>query len=264
MVSAHLSVATRSVAKDLKQSLGLITPWGVEGVQFDYMQEIKPFNFSESGKKQLFHLLKECELKLASVTVPLRKSLSDEVHIEARLDVLKEAMQFAASGRAQVITFRAGRIPASLDSKEGQLLIAILSEIGQLGEHLGVIPCIIPSHDDPAKLLELLEKIPSGSLMIDFDPAICIMSELDPIKVWSQWQSRAFHVEARDAVINFDGGGLEVMLGEGDVDWRIMIAVMNESLPHIWVNHSRNQGEDKQREVLVAIKRWRDCASKMF
>ena len=87
---------------------------GAGGVQLDARNEAKPSDLSATGRRQFAHALAEIGLQLASLDFPLRRPLWDPERLNARIEALKQAMEFAYELKARVVTVRLGGLPGEI------------------------------------------------------------------------------------------------------------------------------------------------------
>lgn len=226
---------------------------GASGLQFDARQQLKPTDLSETGRRQLLHTLSERDLSVASLTMPLRRTLHDEEYLDIRIEAIKQAMQFAWDLRARVLTCRIGRIPGDDAADELSRLREILAVIAAHGNHVGVTFSITPAGDTPDILRSLIDSVDTGPLGIDFDPAERVMSRLDPVTSLRELHAHVTHVTVRDAIRDVDGSGREVAVGRGECDWPELLAVIDEMNYTGWLTVDRTGGDDPLGDVSRAV-----------
>ena len=248
-----LSVSSIALHKDIKKAINLALPLAIQGLQFDYLNEIKPLDLTDSGRKQLLYHLNERTLKLASVVVPFKKSLYDETFLEARVQALEQAILFASQAKAKILLFRAGRLPSDISSTPAKRLLDILNQIAEQGNQHGVLPCLIPCLDTPEALSTYIAEIKAGPLCIDFDPAITLMSNLNPLDFYNSMHRHINHITGRDALSHMDGLGEEVTLGTGEANWKLLQPILDEKLQSTWLNITRTQSDNKLQEITSAL-----------
>lgn len=261
MLSLRVAVATRCFQQPLKQSLITANAVGGQGVQFEVRNELKPSEFSETGRRQLLHYLDELGLSVSSLTFQTRRPLFEEQQLDARLAFIKEAMQFAFQLKAPVVTARIGRIPTDADSVESQVLCEVLSDLARYGNHIGATFAITPTNESPETLAQLIAKIGDGPLGINFDPATFVMIDQDPAEAFRTLHEFVMHVQIRDALRDIDGSGLEVPVGRGEVGWEEVLALLDEAGYRGWLTVDRTTGDDKQNDVARAVKYLRRVAA---
>ncbi len=238
----------------LREAVSAAAEIGAEGLQFDARRELTPTELSETGRRQFLKLMSEFNLTVASLSFPNRRALYDPADLDRRIAAVKSAMQFAAQLGTQVVTLRAGRIPGDADADAYVMLREVLNDIARHGNHLGVVAAITASGDSPADLARIMNDIDAGPVGIDFDPAGMVVSGHAPAAAARELHQWIFHVQARDAVQDVAGAGMEVPLGRGEVDWLEFIATLDEIGYRGWITVNRTQGEDRAGDAARAIK----------
>jgi sugar phosphate isomerase/epimerase len=256
-----IAAAAHCFPGDLKQSLQAIARIGVRGVQFDGRTELKPSEFSETGRRQLLHLLDELGLRVASLHFPARRALSDPQDLEARVAAVKRVMEFSAQLQARVVTLRVGRIPDDAESNPYVLLRDILNDLCRHGNHVGSTLAITPTSDSATTLRRLCSDVREGPIGVNFDPAVCVMSGLPVGETMRELHDLLVNVQVRDAIRDIDGGGQEVPVGRGEVDWQEFLALIEETSYRGWLVVDRTRGEDQAGDVTRAVQYLREVAN---
>jgi sugar phosphate isomerase/epimerase len=249
----RIALATRCLNLPLKESLCTAASLAARGVQLDAREEIRPGELTDTGRRQLQHLLGELGLSIASLAFPTRRSFYDEEQLDARVSAVKQTMEHAWQLQARVVTARIGKIPSDKESKPYRLLFEVLSDLARHGNQVGATLAITPSHDSPQALSELIASVKSGPLGIDFDPAVFVMSGHNPAEALRTLHSLALHVTARDAIRDIDAGGLETALGRGEVEWVELLPLLDEINYTGWVTVNRTHGDDRAGDAARAI-----------
>lgn len=253
MHNLRIALATRCLNLPLRQSLRAAGEYGAAGVQFDVRDELRAVELTETGRRQLLHGLDEIGLKVASVTFPTRRGFTDETELEARIAATRSAMEFAWQLRATVLTLRLGRIPTEKESKEYRLLHDVVSDLARHGNQVGVTLAVTPMHDSPESLKDFVGSISTGLVGVDFDPAAFLLGGQKPEAAFRELHQSIVHFTARDAVRDIDGGGVEVPVGRGEVEWIELLPLLAEIAYSGWVTVVRNQGGDKRGDVARAV-----------
>lgn len=252
----RIAIATRCFNQPLEQSLRLAGEIGAEGVgvQLDVRDELRPTDLSDTGRRQFLHRLSERGLRVASATFPLRRPLCDQEHLDSRVASLKKAMEFAYDLGSRVLTTRVGSIPVDGEGPGYSLLCELLNDLARHGNHVGVTLAVAPVSESPETLRKLFDTVKSGPIGVDFDPAAFAISRHSPAQALRDLQAFVAHFQARDAIREFDGGGLEVPLGRGEVDWVELLPLLDEIEYRGWTTVLRTQGDDRPGDVARAVK----------
>lgn len=250
----RIAIATRGFGQPLESSIRLAGEAGAAGVQLDVRDELQAADLSDTGRRQFLHRLTGRGMKVASATFPLRRPLYDQQHLDVRVASLKKAMQFAYDLGASVLTTRVGPIPAEAEGTSYPLLCEVLNDLARHGNHVGVTLAVAPDSESPQTLRKLLDAVKSGPIGVDFDPAAFAISRHSPVQALRDLHAFVSHFQARDAVREFDGGGLEVPLGRGEVDWVELLPQLDEIEYRGWTSVVRTQGDDKPGDITRAVK----------
>ena len=253
MQPLQLAVATRNFNQPLKDALQTAVQTGAHGVQLAIHQELRPDDMTESARRQFLHYLDELYLKVASLHLPMRRELIEQDSLDERLAEIRKVMEFAWGMKAPLLTLRVGRIPTDVESKNYQLLREILNDLARYSTHIGTTLCLIPTNDTAASLQQLLGAMTAGFVGVDFDPAGFVLAGENPTSALRTLHQNVLHVQARDALRDVDGTGIETSLGRGQVEWDEFIAMLAEIPYRGWVTVNRTQGDHRIMESASAI-----------
>jgi len=248
-----LSIATRCLQQPLRQSFQTAARLGAQGVVLDVRQEVDASLLVDTARRDLLHCLDELGLKVAGAVIPIRQPLNVEHELDQRITAIKAAMTAAWQLQARVLCFRAGRIPAEVDSAEYQLLLQVVQDLAGHANHVGVSLALTPVHDSPESLRQFLLQVRSGPVGIDFDPAQFAMTGLNVSASLRELHDLVLHVQLRDGLKDFSGGGEEVAVGQGVVDWIEVLALLAEADYRGWLTAIRTQGDDKPGDIARAL-----------
>lgn len=254
MPSFPKAVTAASLNRPLRESLIAAAEVGAQGLQFDARTELRPTDLSATGCRQFLKMAGEMNLRIPSLSFTTRRTFYDTSDLDRRIAAVKTAMDFAYQLGSNVLALRVGRIPTDSESIEYLTLRDALNDIARHGNHVGVAPVITPSKDAPAEMGRLLDEITTGPAGIDFDPAGFVMTGHSPIEALRALHDRIFHVQARDALQDVAGTGIEVPLGRGEIDWLEFIATLDEIAYRGWLTVTRTQGTDLAGDAARAIK----------
>lgn len=252
MLPLKIAVAAQCFDRPLKQVLAAAREIGAQGLQFDARHELVPRELSQTGRRELLHRLDELGLAVASLAFSTERAIYDAERLEARLEALKQAMQFAASLKCRVLTVRLGRLPAD-DSPEHGLMLGVLNELARFGNHIGVTIAVTPARESPQALSHVVRQVTEGPLGVNFDPAAFLADGCDVIEAFRTLHDSVVHIRVRDAVRESDDSVLEVPVGRGEVEWDALLALTGEAAFRGWLTVDRTAGQDKQGDAARAI-----------
>ncbi len=249
MQPLRLAVATRCWKAPPSEILRTIQDLGVPGLQLDLRDEVTPQSLTETGRRDFKHRLSERGLQVASGWVPLRYPLYSEVELERRIAFLREALTFAWQLGARTLCVRCGRIPEQLDAGEGRMFVEVLSDLASHANHVGVVLAVTPTADTAEQLNDLMSRIKTGPVGIDFDPAHFAMIGAPAADSLKALHPHIAHVQLRDGMRDLAGGGAETAVGQGIIDWVEVIALLGEMDYTGWLTAIRTQGDDKPGDI---------------
>ena len=253
MAPLRIAIATRALQLPLRHSVQAAHDLGATGIQLDARNEIKPSELSQTGRREFLHRLQDLNLSVASVDFPARRALYDLEELDARLAAARQALEFAYQLGARVMTIRIGHIPEDVESEDYHVLRGVLNDLARHGNRAGTTIAITPARDSADALAKLLAGITEGPVGINFDPAAFLMAGYEPTQALRTLHTSVVHFVIRDAIRDVDGGGVEVPVGRGEVDWDEFIALVGDAEYRGWLTADRTQGEDKRGDLGRAI-----------
>lgn len=260
MRQAKISIALNGLKMGLRPAIDAAAQLGVQGIQVDLRTDFLSENYGETARRELLHLLSERNLRIASGHFPLRNPLAASEHLGPRLAALEAAIQFAGKLKVRSLTLRAGQIPSQKDTEARSTFLSILNELAGSGNRYGVALCLIPCGESAAELRELISSIQTGPVLVDADLGAWVMNRQQVGIQLRELHDVIGHVEIRDAVRDADGRGREVAVGQGEIDWDEVTALLEEMAYSGWVNVDRREGTDPRGDIIRAVgflkKRW--------
>lgn len=249
----QLAVPTEVFRQPLRQSLLLVSRLQVAGVQFDIRNEVRSVEFGETACRQLRHHLDELRLKVASVTLPTRYPLCHPEQLDARLQAVREGMEFARRLGTGVLSMRLGPLPADASSPEYRRVVELLSDISAHGNRVGTTLALSTLGNSAAALRSLAEQISTGPLGFDFDPAGSIFAGRQPNEELRALHDLVSHLQIRDGLRTEEGAGVETAIGAGEVAWDEVLATLAEMDYRGWMTVRRGEGEDRIEDVTRGV-----------
>jgi sugar phosphate isomerase/epimerase len=288
----RLAVATEDFGQALRQAIRLAAQNPVQGLRLNARSEVRASEFTDTGLRQLRHFIGEHQMQVAGLYYPSRHSLADPQSLDQRLDGIRAAMGLMRRLGTKDLLLRVGRIPdptkqvvdeaedapnnEDVDSlrnpfsfapslgtlstrqpseaEQFRQLCEILNDLAAEANRHGVVLQLILSGYDVKPLKALLAEVTSGPIAVVFDSATSVMTGRSPVAVFREWYQRIGYVRLRDARKDVDGGGIEVPMGEGTVDWTELPAVLTEAESRAWVCIERTGGDSRAEDVIRAIR----------
>ena len=242
----------------LRRALDLVADAGADGVRLDLRTELKAADLSATAVRELRHRIAEHGLKAGPAVYPTRGALHEGDRLEERLAGFAAALKLAADLGCKTLSARAFRLPAE-GSPELVRLAEVLADLARAGSRLGAIPCVTPA-GDADRWADLLNDVTTGPVGVNLDTAAVLLAGGDVAGTVRVLHDRAETVTARDA-IGGDGGGKEVAVGRGEVDWEETLAVLHEAGFAGWIACDRTAGPDPFAEASRAVTYLREVAA---
>lgn len=253
MKSVKIAVLLDSLHQPLRKALATAAGFGVRGVVLTGTGELAPGHLSETGRRELRHLLDSVELESAALVFPSQRALCEPEGLEARVDGLRQTLSLAYQVRAPVVCCRLGPVVPEDDPRRA-MFEETLADLGRYAEHSGVTLALWAGANPPEVVAQLLASSEAGGLGVSYDPAMLLASGFDAIGAVARWRSFIAHVHVRDVV---RGGSAEssqeVPLGQGEVDWPECLGALEEADYRGYFAVERNTGTDPRRDVGNAV-----------
>lgn len=253
---SHLRLGIRLDCLNLPLRKGLLEAarLGVAGVQLNASGDLAPDALTQTGQRELRHLLRSCNLELTALACPLRHGLDTPAGQEARIDYLRKAMQLSFDLGPRRVIVQAGRIPDDLDSAPGRLLTEAMQVLGGHGDRVGTILALETGLEPGATLAAFLDRFDTGGLGVNLDPANFLLNQLDPVANTRALQGRVVHAHAKDARgAAANRAAQEVPLGHGDLEWMSYLAVLEEIEYRGWLVVERESGTNRLGDIAQGI-----------
>ena len=150
---------------------------------------------------------------------------------DRRADELKQGADFAALIDTPSITTHVGFIPEDPKDPKYTSLVPVLRDVAQHCKDKGLRFCFETGQETPLVILRAIEDIGLDNLGINLDPANLVLygkaNPVDSLDVFGQYVEG---LHAKDGLYPTNGRdlGKEVPLGEGKVDFPVLLARLKE------------------------------------
>lgn len=227
----------------------------VTGVELDATGAFAPQNLSQTGRRELRHLLRSHNLEFTALGCPLRHGLDVPENQEQRIDHLRQVMTLSFDLGPRLVIVHPGKIQA--DEKDPRLgwLTEALTALGQHGDRNGTILALETGLEDGPALDAFLTRFDAGSLAVNFNPANLLMGGFNPYQAARTLSRRIVHAHAKDARTATAGrSAQEVPLGHGDLDWMELLGILAEIDYPGWLNVARTGSTSALADVSGGVK----------
>jgi L-ribulose-5-phosphate 3-epimerase len=224
----------------LRQLLPALPKLGAAGLELEATGDLAPAQLTQTGRRELRHLLRGHGLEVAAISCSLRRGLAVEENQEARLEYLRQALTLSYEMGPRVVVIEPGPLPAGDDDPRKPILIEALTALSRHGDKVGATLALEMGLESGSALAEFLAKFDTGGLGACLNPGNLLMHGHAPVGAARALNRRVALVHARDARLAGAGRGAdETPLGQGDVDWLEMLSVLEEIDYRGWLTITR-------------------------
>lgn len=231
-----LGITLKSLASPFRRALRDAQKLGLTGVELDLVGDFAPQQLTQTGRRELRHLLSSHNLELTALHCPLRRGLDVPENQEARIDHLRQCLTLAFELGPRIVRVAAGKIVDDEKDPRSQWLKDALVALGQFGDRVGSVLALETGLDSGPVMAAYLDKFDSGSLMVDYTPAHFLTHGFDPYEALTVLGPRIVQIHAKDARAAIPGRvAQEVPLGHGDLDWLQILAMLAQREYRGWL-----------------------------
>lgn len=249
-----LGIAINTLGLPIRRALAEASRLGVPGVQVDAVGELAPDQLSQTGRREFRNVLRSYGLEVAAVGCPLRYALNEPTHQDARIEHVRKVMSLSFDLGARLVVAPHGQIPAEFDSLPGQRMTEALLALGQHGDRIGARLALETGLEPGQRLREFLERLDTGGLAVNYDPANLLINGYDPLAELTHLIRLTAHVHAHDARANrANRAAQEVPLGAGDIDWMTLTATLEAGEYRGYLTLEREQGNDRLADIAAGL-----------
>ncbi|MCE9631979.1 MAG: sugar phosphate isomerase/epimerase [Planctomycetia bacterium] len=254
MDTSRLSVPAAAFSTDLRRALRLARDLGVHGIELDARSGIDPEQLTQTGLRQIRKWLGDEGVTVSAVSFRTRGGYADGARLEGRIAATKAALKLAHDLGAGVVLNHVGDIPEEAAGPHWNLLVDVLTDIGNFGQHVGATLCAEAGRAAPADLARLISTLPAGSLTCDIVTGSLVVHGHDPAAAVETLAAHVAAVHATDAIAGpFAGRGRAVILGTGQVDLATTLATLEECGYRGWIGLEPVDERASRTELAAAI-----------
>ena len=199
-----------------------------QGIELAAQADLAPQNLSQTGRREIRHLLKSFDLELAAIFCPLRRGLDVLENQQPRVEFVKQVMTLAFDLGPRLVIIQPGRIPQKEDEPHGPLMRDALDSLGRHGDRIGTRLALDTGAEAGAAMAAFLDRFHCGSLAANYNPANLLISGHDPYDAGRALAGRIAHAHAEDARSVNPNRLQHVPLGHGDMDWVNLLATLEQ------------------------------------
>ena len=251
-MALKIGVIHTSFRLPLKESLEKAKEVGGHGVQLWIATgELAPENLTETGKKDLLHLLESNNLEISATCGDIG-GFANPQGLEERVERTKRLIDLSVSLNAPIMTTHIGVVPEDWrETEQGKMMLDAVKEVAKYAENHGAFLASETGPESPELMRDFLDAVQSKGIAVNYDPANLVMKGFDYLGGVKVLAPYIVHTHAKDG-IRVDGKGQEVALGEGHVDWDAYIAAMKEIGFNGYFTLEREVGPDPVADIKKA------------
>jgi sugar phosphate isomerase/epimerase len=188
--------ASRPVREQIHEAARL----GARGVVLDATGELAPHRLSETGRREIRHVLRTVELALVALSLPTRRAFDTTDELDDRIRRAESAFAMAYDLGTKVVLVRAGEVPPEVEPGRREVFTMALRDLGTRAEHRGVRLALESGSGAPGALKSFLETINLPGLAVSIDPAAGLQTGADPVAAVRELAAWIVHAYAGDAI----------------------------------------------------------------
>ncbi len=204
---------------------------GARGVVLDASGELAPHRLSDTGRRDIRHLLRSVELPLAALALPTRRPFDTPDQLDERIRRADTAFAMAYELGTKIVLARVGAVPPEDDTARSEAFKTALRDLGTRAEHRGVQLAIETGSEPAEPLKAFLETIGLPALAVSIDPAAALPSGTDPIASARLLGTWIVHAYANDAVHSSNSAAANPRgfgFRPGGLDWEEYLGALEE------------------------------------
>lgn len=224
----------------MRQLLPALAKLGATGLELEATGDLAPAQLSQTGRRELRHLLRGAGLEAAALACPLRRGLAAAENQDVRLDYLRQALTLSHELGAGVVVIEPGPLPTGDDDPHAPLFTEALTTLARHGDRVGAVLALETGLDAASALDKLLARFDTAGLGVCLNPGNLLAHGHAPTDAARILGPRLAAVHAKDArLTSASRAAEEVALGAGDVDWLELLGTLEEVGYRDWLTISR-------------------------
>jgi sugar phosphate isomerase/epimerase len=244
-----------SLRQPFRTALRTAAELGIGAIELDARSEVRPHDMSQSAIRQLRKLLDDLQLRVCGVSFYTRRGYGVPDELDRRVEATRQAMQLAYALGTPVVINQVGRVPATSEGPEWELLIDVLRDLGDFGQRVGATLCAETGSESGADLLRLVQALPDGALGVALNPGNLVVNGFSPLDAAELLGPYVRYVHVKDAVHDLGRGrGVEVEIGRGSVDFPALLGALEEHDYRGYYTIEREGAADPVFEIQQAIR----------
>jgi sugar phosphate isomerase/epimerase len=175
---------------------------GAKGVVIDATGDLSPERLSETGRRELRHLLRSVQLTLIAVHLPTRRPFDTVDQLDDRLRRAEAAFAMSFELGAPLVLARMGELPPESDALRREIWISSLRELARRADHRGVRFSLETGTEPGQVLRPILDGLDTNGVAASIDPASLLSRGIDPIETTRALGPWVAHAYATDPALS--------------------------------------------------------------
>lgn len=200
---------------------------GARGIVVDAAGELAPGRLSETGRREVRHLLRSTEMGLIALNLPTRRPFDSTEGLDDRLARADSACAMAYELGARLVLARLGGVPPETDAPRRAAFLTALTELARRADRHGVRLAVETGGEPAPTLAAVLNERGAPSLAASIDPAALSRTGQSPaaaVRDLAGWVVHAYATDAAPGRSLLAGSGLPA----GDFDWPEYLGALEE------------------------------------
>jgi L-ribulose-5-phosphate 3-epimerase len=231
-----LGARLESIGLPFRAALAAAGKAGAAGVQMDAVGDLHPDRLSQSGRREVTHILRSHGLELTALGCPLRHGLDHPLNLDPRIDHIRKVLTLSFELGARRVIVEAGRVPEKPDDPRALTMRESLTALGTYADRVGATLALESGLESGEALAAYLGTFATGGLGVNYDPGNMLLHGYDPVANLAPVKGLIVHTHAHDARMGGASRSAQsVPLGGGDIDWMAYLGTLAATEYAGWV-----------------------------
>lgn len=272
-----IGIIVDSFRLSIDESIKKAASIGAQGLQlYATSGEMSPENLSTGRKKEILDMINSNGMVVSAICGDMGgHGFANSKDNPLRIEKSKRIMELAKEFNTNIITTHIGVIPSDENHPRWATLAEACETLGKFAQDMGSYFAIETGPEKAGTLKKFLDTLGSKGLAVNYDPANLVMvTGDDPIEGVRILKDYIVHTHAKDGIMikqtdpeiiynYFAEGGiedinlkdyfLETPLGEGKVDFRNYLDVLNETGFKGFLTIEREVGLSPEADIKLAV-----------
>lgn len=230
MIRSPLSIRL-DPARPIREQIRLAAEAGAKGVVVEATEELAPAHLSETGRREIRHLLRSAELRLVGLHLPTRRGFDTFDQLEDRLARADRAFALAYDLGTALVLARAGAVPEAEAADRRAAFATAVDELARRADHRGLRFALETGTEPGEVLAAALAERDLPNLAASVDPAYLLRNGFDPVaavRALGPWVAHAYLHQAVGERAGVALLGRRTTRGAASLDWEEYFGALEE------------------------------------